>query len=813
MRKFFVLIQCLLLTSVALGQKTKPFTGTVKVVDYNAHPIADAEVAVYEKLYNYSSGEGYAKLLGRIKKTDAEGCCVLNVDIASQRGVFIVARKKDLALGWDILNPGSSYNAKVNILIILEKPGTLAGTLVDQTSEPVINAKIQALPKTSYLSRLDQRPILAPDQWFTTQTNAKGKFSFSNFAPDVSADFWVKAQGKVSIYKFTTHYTSSCGFEVGRTDIRLVLPSEGTVQGHVVDAESGNPVANIEILIRPDSIKEHPNPYCPRNAFSGQDGKFSFQGIPVGKHFLKVISPEKELAEWVGRIVELEVRQGKAVDDVVVEIEKGGIIEAVVREGTTKEPLQNIRVSAYSESSSGRGWTNADGVARIRVPADEFNIYTSAQEYSYYRSDKPFVITKGQTTELEILLDHKAGTSGIVLDESDQPMAGALVRAHPFGDEVVTDTKGRFEVGFDQRRPAQYLFARHIESNLAAIVSAKGSEPIKISLKPALSISGQVTDANAVGIPAARLSLCVNVTNCLSIFGPELLADKNGRYEIKAVPPQQEGFNYRISTFASGYGPKEYERISITGEPGTPVKMKTIVLQPADQSISGIVVDAEGKPAARVPIFLHGFGGMDQPDKSTATDNNGRFKINRICKGQLRLQANFSNSPGGAGFIKAEGGDQNVKIILGQEGVHRPHVSLLDKPLPDLKDLKIEIPAADADNKIILACFWDMQQRPSRYCIMQLAKQAEQLKQKGIIIVAVQASKVDENTLNDWVNKYKIPFPVGIVQGDDEKTRFAWGVRSLPWLILTDRKHVVRAEGFGINDLNEKIGGIENAKP
>jgi hypothetical protein len=35
-----------------------------------------------------------------------------------------------------------------------------------------------------------------------------------------------------------------------------------------------------------------------------------------------------------------------------------------------------------------------------------------------------------------------------------------------------------------------------------------------------------------------------------------------------------------------------------------------------------------------------------------------------------------------------------------------------------------------------------------------------------------------------------------MVAGDDEKTRFAWGVKSLPWLILTDRKHIVSSDGF-----------------
>lgn len=105
-----------------------------------------------------------------------------------------------------------------------------------------------------------------------------------------------------------------------------------------------------------------------------------------------------------------------------------------------------------------------------------------------------------------------------------------------------------------------------------------------------------------------------------------------------------------------------------------------------------------------------------------------------------------------------------------------------------------------------------MNQRPSRRCIIQLAKQAQQLKQEGVSVVTVQASKVDENTLNQWVKNYKIPFPVGMVQGDVEKIRFDWGVRSLPWIILIDKNHIVAAEGFGLNELNEKIKEADNVK-
>ena len=74
-----------------------------------------------------------------------------------------------------------------------------------------------------------------------------------------------------------------------------------------------------------------------------------------------------------------------------------------------------------------------------------------------------------------------------------------------------------------------------------------------------------------------------------------------------------------------------------------------------------------------------------------------------------------------------------------------------------------------------------------------------------MVTVCVQASKVEQNRLNEWVKENKIPFEVGMIEGDEEKVRFNWGVKSLPWLILTNYKHVVTAEGFSINELDGKI--------
>jgi hypothetical protein len=134
-------------------------------------------------------------------------------------------------------------------------------------------------------------------------------------------------------------------------------------------------------------------------------------------------------------------------------------------------------------------------------------------------------------------------------------------------------------------------------------------------------------------------------------------------------------------------------------------------------------------------------------------------------------------------------------------------VPLLDKPLPELKELRIDLSPIDTNNKMILVCFFNMDQRPSRNCLLQLSTKAKELEAKDVAVIAVQASKVDDSVLKEWVEKNKIPFPIGMIQGDEEKIRFTWGVRSLPWLILTDTKHTVAAKGFGLNELEEKLAG------
>jgi hypothetical protein len=73
------------------------------------------------------------------------------------------------------------------------------------------------------------------------------------------------------------------------------------------------------------------------------------------------------------------------------------------------------------------------------------------------------------------------------------------------------------------------------------------------------------------------------------------------------------------------------------------------------------------------------------------------------------------------------------------------------------------------------------------------------------VLIGVQASTAERGALTEWINQTNLVFPVGAVSGDIDAVRQAWGVKSLPWLILTDEKHKVVAEGFALNELEGKM--------
>ena len=153
------------------------------------------------------------------------------------------------------------------------------------------------------------------------------------------------------------------------------------------------------------------------------------------------------------------------------------------------------------------------------------------------------------------------------------------------------------------------------------------------------------------------------------------------------------------------------------------------------------------------------------------------------------LGTRITDETTGFGYVQAE---NEMQLLAG-------------KSLPDLSSFGIELQKKEIENKRILICFFDMEQRPSRNDIIELNKKAQELKSQNVETITVQSSKIEQAKLDEWIKEYGIAFPVGMIKENEEQIKFNWSVKALPWLILTDKEHVVTAEGFSMNELDENI--------
>ena len=314
-------------------------------------------------------------------------------------------------------------------------------------------------------------------------------------------------------------------------------------------------------------------------------------------------------------------------------------------------------------------------------------------------------------------------------------------------DEIRPDEKGWFADGV-------FIESNHYSEDLLGVPELKIARETGIASSELLRIEGET--------PSGTMAVWLNIEKPATLRRASFKASSNWVSQLSGV----NAFNLEVEVL-------EYVRI-----------------------------DEITFPTKAVATYTYRNAGEPENLVMRLTTTRSEIQVNPDFDSMNAFQIDF---PEGM-IVEDYGANVKYKWVRGELQVMEGEpIPLAGKALPELKDLGIDLSPADADEKVILVCFFDMEQRPSRNCLRRLSEQARELKAKDAVIVAVQVSKIDGNTLSRWVKKNNIPFPAGMVQGDEANTRFAWGVKSLPWLILTDRTHVVCAEGFSLGELDDKL--------
>jgi hypothetical protein len=396
---------------------------------------------------------------------------------------------------------------------------------------------------------------------------------------------------------------------------------------------------------------------------------------------------------------------------------------------------------------------------------------------------------------------------GVVTDAAGQPVAGAQVAVFPNNGAhwVKTGTNGEYSLNWSlqswqMQNGGAMLVVRDKAHDLAATEELpEEATNLNLKLKPALTFSGQVKNADGAPLTTAQVGLWLKAGNSYDNLDDSSSKPVNaeGRFEIKYLPPDAQ---YLVYASAKGYG-KGQAQLQPEYESNR-VELATFALKHADRVIAGQVLKDDDKPATGVNINLNGDG---QPDGNMTTDSQGRFHF-QVCEGQIRLFA-YSQNGGGNAQATVEAGDTNIVMNLTASpgGFRAPprRAALKGSPLPDLTS--VNLAAAAPVGQPVLLCLFDAGQRPSRHIVNQLEQQAAALRQKNIFIAGVQAAVTTDDIFNQWKSASPVSFPVGRVTEKSAKTKWASEVTALPWLILTDASHKVVAEGFSLDDVDAQI--------
>ncbi len=796
--------------------ETAQITFSGRVLDARGQPIPDVKLTRYQLTYGGSPYLRQADLMEE-RSTSADGAFTFTAPGESDtyRESSIIARKDGLAMGWAVWQ----MRENEQIDITLGEPKELAGEVFDENGAAVADARVSIT--LAIIGEAEDRRYVT--SWVTpdllnVKTDGSGRFAFTNMPAEASFEFLVEKPGRATLCTFDSgaYREGKLHFVPGQADIRLVVPPEAKIEGVVVAKTDGKPVAGVELMARPDQ-RELPLP--PEQIASAANGTFSIGGLAAGGYSVQLMPVMEGVAEWVAAPAHVTLEAGQTGGDVRIEVSRGGLLEVVVTDAGNRR-IEAARISILDPQSNQyyNSTTDPNGVARIRLMPGDYEL-TGVYKQGYTHPDdrESFTVEVDKTKQLERTLSGLPTITGVVYDDAGEPLEGVEVKIMPQGggrEKQMSDAEGKFTVTWDPRYRSsdtvRCLVARHTGRNLAvAQLAGEASSTAELKLRPGVTLTGEVVDPNGRGIAGAELRIMLRVSNWGSTLesSRDVRTDTEGKFEVPAIPSDQQ---YNVTALARGYGQREIDLEESRVVAGDRVDVGRFELALANLSVTGAVVDAEGEPVPNAGVRCYGDGETGQPEVRTQADAEGKFTLDGVCAGRIRINAD--SRTGGIqvyGSVETEGGATDVKIVVAERGSGQRYVPkkpqpLAGKPLPGLEELGIELPA-EAEGNMLLVCFWDMNQRPSRYCVTRLMNQAAQWEAKKVVVVLVQAAETEEEALEQWAEKSKVSFPLGRITGDVEKTRFNWAVVSLPHLILTDADHKVVAEGFSLRALDEEI--------
>jgi protocatechuate 3,4-dioxygenase beta subunit len=547
-----------------------------------------------------------------------------------------------------------------------------------ETSDPVVIRLVDSAKVIVTVVDTDGRPIqnaevrLAAMGERTARTGPEGIATLKPVVPG-----WIAVQVTASGYA-PGHSFTQVGSAGATGTIKVTLHKGVAVSGRVID-EAGKPIAKARVTTA--SIWDLPGGIEP--LMTDTKGEFTFAALAPGSHTLVATDGEHAparsapvtVADTPVRNVTITMKAGGVLAGTVVDDLGKPVAYATVR--VAGDGNQMWMVAARQATSDRSGAFELRGLARTKLKA-RAESDTAASAIATVD-----LTATGEHKDMKLVLDVKGTIAGMVVDETNQPVAEVQVNAFPdilAGDSpesislagmssATTDGGGRFTIrglpdGAYRLRAAR-ASGGMFEWGQQGTPAKTGDTNVRITLAAEGSIVGKLALENGSAPKSASIQLG---------YKPGTPASSDGTFKLTDVAPGKYDLRVRGAEFA------EFVQRDVEVKPGKPTDLGTLTLM-RGRKLVGRVVDTKGNPVPGAKVksgdmMFSMQGADDQADtweemagmRSGVSDQDGRFTLIGIAKKATNVMADHPTRGRSNAVALPAGSDDPPPVTLALKG-------------------------------------------------------------------------------------------------------------------------------------------------
>ncbi|MFS0766942.1 carboxypeptidase regulatory-like domain-containing protein [Peribacillus phoenicis] len=593
-------------SDVMIGLTPTPGTiqGTVRSTDGNV-PLPGSTVRVIRR-----DGTLVDEAL-----TDGSGFYVIEGLPADSYTLFVLNESyQNLAIGFDIL-PAQVTELDV---FLSPNPGVLTGTVTDLFSGgPIAEAVVLVFPSQG---------VTAITQ---TVTDQNGQFSVTGLAP-----------GEYNIVASASNYSrrgaGAVIFADQTTNIIIQLaPNPATITG-TITGPGGTPLTNATVRVLDQ------NETVLGTAITDEKGIYAIGNLSAGTLTIIASAPD-----FAATLTAVTVTPGQLIPNVNIELTPlFGTISGQITNANTGDPIVGaiavVRTVGGTSVIITSDTTDAAGNYLIRgLAPGSYSIVGTASGFGAITVGA--IVSANETATANIALPPETGmVAGTLTDAAGNPVTGSNIAVQVFDingiliKTLLADFDGTFTI--IDLAPGTYLVqitAPNYATSVASVnitANQTTSLPIVLTPNPA-TITGLVINKDT----SAPLSgVIITVSDLNGLIAGNAISDQNGQFTIQNLPPNT--VNVSAAATKPGFGSTS---VSVQLGPGA-VNSVTLALSPVAGSLTGTVRNAlTGDTVSGATVQVFDF--TRALAATVVTDQNGRYLVNNLAPGNVRVVASASD--------------------------------------------------------------------------------------------------------------------------------------------------------------------------